>query len=86
MASERRSGLAGRVALLEGEALLDIGGESLAVKPFETTWIPPNVSHRFRNVSATAPLKILWIYASPQATRTLIETGETRAVVAEHAR
>jgi quercetin dioxygenase-like cupin family protein len=74
------------VVLLEGDALLDIGGETHAVKPFETTWIPPNVSHRFRNVSSTQPMKILWIYASTQATRTLTETGETRPVSAEHAR
>jgi len=31
-------------------------------------------------------MKILWIYASTQATRTLTETGETRPVSAEHAR
>jgi hypothetical protein len=31
-------------------------------------------------------MKILWIYASAQATRTLVETGETRFVSAEHAR
>jgi hypothetical protein len=29
-------------------------------------------------------MKILWIYASPNATRTLVETGETRPVAAEH--
>jgi quercetin dioxygenase-like cupin family protein len=73
------------VVLLEGEAILDIGGESYPVKPFETTWIPPNISHRFRNVSTTQGMKIMWIYASPQATRTLTETGETRPVSAEHA-
>lgn len=74
------------VVLLEGEAVLEVGGQEIPVKPFETTWIPPNVSHRFRNVSATAPMKILWIYASPQATRTVTATGETRPVSAEHAR
>lgn len=72
------------VVLLEGEAVLDIGGQEYPVKPFETTWIPPNVPHRFRNVSATQGMKILWIYASPQATRTLTETGETRPIAAEH--
>jgi quercetin dioxygenase-like cupin family protein len=74
------------VVLLEGEAMLEIGGEAHHVQPFDTTWIPPNVSHRFRNLSATRPMKILWIYASTQATRTLTETGETRPVAAEHTR
>jgi quercetin dioxygenase-like cupin family protein len=73
------------VVLLEGEAMLDIGGKEYPVKPFETTWIPPNVSHRFRNLSSTEGMKILWIYASTQATRTITETGETRPVSAEHA-
>jgi hypothetical protein len=31
-------------------------------------------------------MKILWIYASPNATRTLTETGETRMVSVEHSK
>ncbi len=72
------------VMLLQGHAIMDCEGKEYELKPFDTTWIPPNVSHRFRNVSDTEPMKILWIYASPQATRTLTETGETRYVAAEH--
>jgi hypothetical protein len=30
-------------------------------------------------------MKILWTYASPDATRTLRDTGETRPVALEHA-
>ena len=75
------------VMMLEGHAMLDMEGqESMALKPQDTTWIPPNLSHRFRNMSATEPMKIFWTYASLQATRTLTETGETRAVSAEHNR
>ena len=74
------------VVLLSGHAYLDIESEVHELKPLDTTYIPPNVPHRFRNRSQTEPMKILWIYASPQATRTLIETGETRPVTAEHAR
>lgn len=74
------------VVLLEGLAMLDIDGKEYPVQPFEATWIPPNRPHRFRNLSDTQPMKILWIYASTQATRTVTETGETRPVSAEHAR
>jgi quercetin dioxygenase-like cupin family protein len=75
------------VMMLEGHAMLDMEGqEAMALKPQDTTWIPPNLSHRFRNMSATEPMKIFWTYASLQATRTLTETGETRAVSAEHNR
>jgi quercetin dioxygenase-like cupin family protein len=72
------------VVLLEGDAYLDIAGEVHDLKPGDTTFIPPNVPHRFRNRSNTAGMKILWIYASVNATRTLMESGETRAVAAEH--
>ncbi len=74
------------VVLLEGHAYLDIDGEVHELNPLDTTFIPPNVPHRFRNRSETETMKILWIYASSQATRTLIETGETRPIAAEHAR
>lgn len=74
------------VMLLEGEAMLDIEGREIRLQPLDTTWIPPNVSHRFRNLSQTRPMKIFWIYARADATRTLTETGQTNFVSAEHAR
>jgi len=74
------------VVLLEGDAVMDIDGEVHPLQPLDTTFIPPNVVHRFRNLSSTQPMKILWIYASVNATRTLQETGETRPISAEHAR
>lgn len=74
------------VMLLSGHAFLDINGEVHELKPLDTTWIPPNVSHRFRNCSDTEPMKILWTYASVEVTRTLTETGETRPISAEHNR
>jgi quercetin dioxygenase-like cupin family protein len=72
------------VVLLEGEAGLDIDGEEYVLQVLDTTWIPPNVSHRFRNLSQTKPMKILWIYASVDATRTLTDTGITNSVSMEH--
>ena len=72
------------VMLLEGEAILDIDGEERPIQKHDTTFIPPNVPHRFRNASATEPMKILWIYATPDATRTLVETGVTNPVALEH--
>ena len=74
------------VMLLEGDAMLDIDGQEIHLQPMDTTWIPPNVSHRFRNLSPTQPMKILWIYARQDATRTLTESGQTNYVSAEHDR
>jgi quercetin dioxygenase-like cupin family protein len=72
------------VMLLEGNAMLDIDGKEIPLAPLDTTWIPPNVSHRFRNMSATRPMKIFWTYARLDATRRLTETGVTNFVSAEH--
>ncbi|RYX97398.1 MAG: cupin domain-containing protein [Comamonadaceae bacterium] len=73
------------VVLIEGEAMIDIEGQaSQRLKAHDATFIQPNISHRFRNLSDTQPMKILWIYASPQATRTLTETGITNPVAMEH--
>ncbi|OFA05400.1 cupin domain-containing protein [Duganella phyllosphaerae] len=72
------------VVLFEGDAVMDIDGREYALQPLDTTFIPANVVHRFRNVSHSKPMKILWTYASPQATRTLRDNGEIRAVALEH--
>ena len=72
------------VVLMEGRAIMDIDGLEYELKPHDVTFIPPNVSHRFRNLSKTNPMKILWIYENTAATRTLTETGATAPVSAEH--
>lgn len=72
------------VVLLAGEALFDIDGEEYHLKPHDATFIPAGIPHRFRNMSDVNPMKILWIYGSAEATRTLVETGETRLITAEH--
>jgi putative monooxygenase len=72
------------VIILEGSAVFELDGVEHELKRDDTTWIPPNVPHRFRNVSEQEPLRIFWTYASVDATRTLIATGETRSVASEH--
>ena len=72
------------VLLLEGEAVAEIDGVEYPIRPGDVTFIPANIPHRFRNVSDSGVMKILWIYASLDATRTLIETGDTRSIDDEH--
>lgn len=71
------------VLILEGNAIAEVDGERYALKAGDTTWMPANVPHRFLNES-TAPMRIFWTYASPDATRTMIETGETKSIAQEH--
>ena len=72
--------------VLEGEAIAVLDGVEHRLGPGDTTWIQADVPHFFRNASTTARMRIFWTYASVQATRTLVATGETRPVAAEHAK
>lgn len=72
------------VVILEGSAIVEIDGEEYPVTTFDTTYVDAGVPHRFRNASDTEPLRILWTYASVDATRTLVGTGVTTRVDAEH--
>lgn len=72
------------VIVLEGNPIAEINGESFALQPHDTTWIPANLPHFFRNPSSDTTVKIFWTYASTEATRTLVATGETRSIDSEH--
>jgi putative monooxygenase len=72
------------VVVLEGHAIVEIEGVEHEVGPDETTFLPANIPHRFRNASATERMRIFWTYASVDATRTIIATGDTNTIDAEH--
>ncbi|MET9718140.1 cupin domain-containing protein [Streptomyces rochei] len=74
------------VTILEGDAVVEIDGTEHHVTRFDTTYVPAGTPHRFRNASATEPMRILWIYATVDATRTIVESGVTARVDAEHAK
>lgn len=71
------------VMVLEGEAIAEIDGVAYAMAAGDTTWVPANLPHRFINASATQRMRIFWTYASVDATRTLIATGDTRSIDSE---
>ena len=73
------------VLVLEGRAIAEIDGERHALVAGDVTWVPAGVPHRFLNASEVEPLRIFWTYASVDATRTLLATGETRTIDHEHA-
>lgn len=72
------------VLLLEGNAIAEIDGVQHEVTAGDVSFIPANIPHRFINRSGTEGMKILWTYASVDATRTLVETGDTRSIDEEH--
>ncbi|WP_327686351.1 cupin domain-containing protein [Streptomyces sp. NBC_00467] len=64
------------VIVLQGDAVVDIDGERTPLRVFDITFVPANIPHHFENASDSAPMKIFWTYASVEATRTLLESGE----------
>lgn len=71
------------VLVLEGDAIAELDGVQHRMSATDTTWVPADVPHRFINASDTKPMRIFWTYASVDATRTIVATGETRSVDSE---
>jgi putative monooxygenase len=73
------------VVVLEGDAGFETENGSTDMNAFDTTFVPADTVHRFVN-RGRAVMRILWIYGSVNATRTLTESGETLAInsAAEH--
>src|SRR6478752_7251993 len=65
-----------QVTLLEGVGEVEIDGEITPLEPYDSTYIPADQLHAFRN-TGDEPMKILWIYAAEKVTRTFADTGET---------
>jgi putative monooxygenase len=72
------------VLVLSGSARVHVDGVETDLKPGFTTWIPTGVPHFFRNTSSTEPMSIFWTYASIDANRTIVATGVTTRIDAEH--
>lgn len=64
------------VTILEGQAQVDVAGQSYRVNRLDTTYVPAGVPHRFINVGEGI-MRILWVYATTHVTRTFVDTGET---------
>lgn len=72
------------VMVLEGEAIAELDGTQHRLGAGDTTWIPAGMPHRFLNASDTNPMRIFWTYARVDATRTILQTGVTGSIDAEH--
>lgn len=72
------------VLVVSGNATVEVDGEQFRASAGDVVWQSESVPHRFINPSETEPLRIYWTYASVDATRTLVATGETGPILAEH--
>ena len=72
------------VLVLSGTGIWVIDETELAVETGDDNWIPANLPHQFRNGPDSGNMRIFWTYASAGTTRTMVETGETYLIDAEH--
>lgn len=73
------------VMVIEGTAYADIDGTEHYLETYETTFVPANIVHRFRNASDAEEMKIFWTYASIDATRTMAGTTARHRIDEERA-
>ncbi|MFK0005046.1 cupin domain-containing protein [Paenarthrobacter sp. NPDC090522] len=73
------------VMVIEGTAYVDIDGTEHYLDTYDTTFVPGNIIHRFRNASETEEMKIFWTYASIDATRTMAGTTDRNRIDEEQA-
>lgn len=67
-----------QVTILEGAAEALVGGKLMVLGPMDTSYVPANIPHYFKNIGDDR-LVILWIYGARDVTRTFTQTGETVA-------
>lgn len=72
------------VIVIQGHAIVDIGGVETPLSTFDTTFVPANIPHHFSNASDLEPMAIFWTYGSLDATRTMVGTGEHGRIDSEH--
>lgn len=68
------------VIVLSGHGTVHVDGVDTPVATRDTSWIPADIVHCFRNGSADEPMVIFWTYASIDATRTMAATGLTARI------
>lgn len=65
-----------QVIVLEGEAEVEVEGQTTRLGKYDSAYISAGKPHRYNNVGAS-PLLILWIYGADHVTRTFTATGVT---------
>jgi quercetin dioxygenase-like cupin family protein/heme-degrading monooxygenase HmoA len=71
------------VMVVAGNAIVNIDGHEHLLSTFDTTYVPANIPHHFRNASTEQEMRIFWTYGSIDSTRTIVETGLTSRITEE---
>jgi len=73
----------GFIPTLTHDQVKNHGVQIFSLSTIALSW-PANIPHRFRNASGTQGMRIFWTYASIDANRTIVATGDTSLIDAEH--
>ena len=63
------------VAVVAGEAVAEVNGERFVLRPFDLSFMPPLVPHRFLNES-DRPFTMIYFYPSTAVTRDAVDPAE----------
>ena len=61
------------ITIIAGKAIVEVGGERIRLKRYDTSHMLSGVPHRFINASKTKKMSILWVYASDDMGRILVD-------------
>jgi putative monooxygenase len=64
------------IVILEGDAWVDVAGQRIPMKVYDSSHVPQGVPHRFVNASKTKQLVILWIYSVADVARLVTHYSE----------
>ncbi len=64
------------VAIVSGEAVCELDGERHTLRPFDLSFVPPRVPHRFVNES-DAPFTMIYFYPTTELSRDPVSADRT---------
>lgn len=71
------------VVILDGEAVGEVDGERYVLRPFDLSFVPPGVPHRFVNES-NAPFTMMYIYPTTEVTRDPVDPADAPTGTTPH--
>ena len=71
------------VAIVDGEGVAEVNGERFVLRPFDLSFMPPMVPHRFINES-DRPFTMIYFYPSTSVSRDAVNADEASAEQTPH--
>lgn len=66
------------VTIIAGEAVCEVAGRFYRLQPYDTSFVPAGVPHRFYNPSTTEPMMMAYAYAGAKVGRKVLRREDVR--------